>query len=121
MAQNRAYAWQADAVPEHGRGGRMTEHVSAFMGALDPRPNQSALHDAFHGGARQRTKRRRLREEQSWGSKAWPSALEIGHDRVADLSGERKPLGALRFSTDGKPTVSPVNIGDLEIGNLTRP
>jgi hypothetical protein len=97
MAQNRAYARQADAVPEHGRGGRMAEHMRTLVGALDPRPEQGALHDAFHGGARQRTKRRTLREEQSGGSNAWPRPFEIGHDRVADLLGERKPLGAPRF------------------------
>ena len=50
----------ADAVPEHGRGGGMTEYMSTLMGALDPRPGQGAFHDAFHGDARQRTKRCRL-------------------------------------------------------------
>src|SRR5262249_5606051 len=34
---------------------------------------------------------------------------------------ERKPLGTFRFPTDGKPTVSPVDIGDLEIRNVARP
>ena len=70
MAQNRAYAWQADAVPEHGRGGGMTEYMSTLMGALDPRPDQGAFHDAFHGGARQRTKRRRFGNKQPRSAKA---------------------------------------------------
>ena len=121
MAQNCAYAWQADAVPEHGRGGGMTEYMSALMGALDPRPGQGAFHDAFHGGARQRTKRRRLGNKQPRSAKTRSGPFEIGRDRVADLLGERKPFGAPRFSADGKSAVSPVDIGDLEIRNFASP
>ena len=51
---------------------------------------------------------------------ARPSLFEIGYDRV-DLLGQRKPLGALRFPADSKPTVSPVDIGDLENRRLRPP
>src|SRR5262249_7717552 len=121
VAQDRAYARQTNAVPQHSRGGRMTKHMSALVGALDARSSQGALHDAFHGDARQRTKRRRLGEEQPRSAQARPGPLQIGHDRIADLLCERKPFGAPRFSTNGKPTVSPVDIGDLEMRNFARP
>ncbi|MDA9512084.1 hypothetical protein XI04_03220 [Bradyrhizobium sp. CCBAU 11430] len=47
--------------------------------------------------------------------------FEVDDDRIAYFLRQRKPRLPPGFAGDGKPPIPPIDIGELEVGDLARP
>lgn len=90
-------------------------------GAFHARAANSLIDDMRDGRRREGTKRCTAADKQRIGIGAWPTFIEVGHDRVTNLLGQRQSGVTTALPTNMNPGALPVDVTQPEMHDISRP
>ena len=120
VSQDLSDVFERGAIAKHAGSQGMAQQMRSLEGRVDPGPRQRTPHDAADGhGGTETLMGRPGANEQAPGRTRRSTVLQVGHQGLSDLVGQRQRLASLALARNGDDPFMPVEIVERQGSHLT--